>query len=969
MVKALAKHARTLDPLHDYKASSITTKICLCFVRLNVVSICYTFPECTQMQSKESGIDSAEDSEDGVAQNPSSGSSGIVFEQDSEEGVARSIAVSSIESASANSQDCDGSMSLNSENLSLGSEFLCIEMEYCSKGTLRDKIRKGQLYLNKESIWRYALEILRALETIHLMDICHRDLKPENILIHSNGTLKLADFGLAKHKAGFSVRPNQGSLLRVLSVDSTSSMTADIGTNRYCAPELLGHKRAKFSHKVDIYSFGIILFEMASSPDKTEMEKTQLLNALKKESIFPDDFGSHFNPDDKTNLKYIIYKCLQKNPDFRPNAQFVLGHFSNANTTYSDADLKGIIEDQKSRESIMRFLFERKGNPLNELLHGEECDCFHGQGASKENFISHLQQCHQRQFNAIRIRASTATYVRNEIQLVFKKFGATLLDHPLVSPYLDATGSFNEKLMLLDNHGRLLNLPCRQIPSELTKFLCQTSIQHTLRLCSFHRTCNNPNHLCTNGEMEFSYYVLTPEVAYILEAEVFCVLHDILRDLIIPHAKLRIAISHSSILKIVLNALDLSETVKLKLQKLLNNLKDGNRVEETIRKCLQLVNISLDKVDAICEFMTQKEHVILNSGKKLLMERFLNSVMKKSGSASDEGWADIKKQFGMFLQNLSDLNISFSLDLQCVLIGSVSNFDGICFQVFLETAKENESRIVATGGRFNSDIWKPILPGPTPNIIGFKGDLNPFCEIITSNLHKIPKSLHIISDCDVIVWGDRCNAVQVLNKLWKNNISSKAYSYDKDINKRVIIEHCKQEGILIGIEARKKTKLHLFYKYQTQPVTRDVLIEETKKHIKLIRRLDKRITKRVQKSVKIIKVHEDDVTFISPVRLDLTEQQKHKSRVRPYLDKFLGEVHVCIVDLEEEEFKSIMRIKFSDRFNDKEFHDSFVQNFLDDCYEHLKDVCVGIRDICKTERRRVSIFNSKTGDFETIQEF
>ncbi len=87
----------------------------------------------------------------------------------------------------------------------------------------------------------YAAEILLALEYLHeKMQVIYRDLKPENILLDGQGHLKLADFGLSKKTSG--------------------KATTFAGTPEYIAPEILlsvGH-----SYSVDLWSLGIVLFEM-----------------------------------------------------------------------------------------------------------------------------------------------------------------------------------------------------------------------------------------------------------------------------------------------------------------------------------------------------------------------------------------------------------------------------------------------------------------------------------------------------------------------------------------------------------------------------------------------------------------------------------------------------------------------------------------------------------------------------------
>lgn len=94
----------------------------------------------------------------------------------------------------------------------------------------------------------YGGEVIHALQYLHHHNIIYRDLKPENILISvkDKGHLKLVDFGFAKQVK-----------------NSNQKTMTNCGTPAYIAPEIL---RGNHSHgfEVDIWSFGVLLFEMAS---------------------------------------------------------------------------------------------------------------------------------------------------------------------------------------------------------------------------------------------------------------------------------------------------------------------------------------------------------------------------------------------------------------------------------------------------------------------------------------------------------------------------------------------------------------------------------------------------------------------------------------------------------------------------------------------------------------------------------
>ncbi|KAF7134477.1 hypothetical protein RHSIM_Rhsim08G0177600 [Rhododendron simsii] len=149
----------------------------------------------------------------------------------------------------------------------------------------------------------FALDIARAVECLHSHAIIHRDLKPENLILTADQkTVKLVDFGLAREES------------------LTEMMTAETGTYRWMAPELystvtLRHGEKKhYNHKVDAYSFAIVLWELLHNKLPFEgMSNLQAAYAAAFKNTRPslDDL-----PQD---LALILDSCWNEDPNARPN--------------------------------------------------------------------------------------------------------------------------------------------------------------------------------------------------------------------------------------------------------------------------------------------------------------------------------------------------------------------------------------------------------------------------------------------------------------------------------------------------------------------------------------------------------------------------------------------------------------------------------------------------------------------------
>ena len=182
-----------------------------------------------------------------------------------------------------------------------------IAMELLEGQTLKEKI--GLRPLPLETLLDYAMQIAAGLEIAHKNGIVHRDIKPSNIFVTDRGEVKLADFGLAKRVILDSTPIGESPTISV----PITERGAIVGTVAYMSPEQ-AQDRA-IDARSDIFSFGIVLYEMATGKRAFpgESSATIIGEILHKEPKPIRDLNPHM-PEE---LQRIVGKTLEKDREDR----------------------------------------------------------------------------------------------------------------------------------------------------------------------------------------------------------------------------------------------------------------------------------------------------------------------------------------------------------------------------------------------------------------------------------------------------------------------------------------------------------------------------------------------------------------------------------------------------------------------------------------------------------------------------
>lgn len=181
-------------------------------------------------------------------------------------------------------------------DVSFGDLIQYIVMEYIDGITLKEYIERQGSLRWKDAVY-FTIQILKGLQHAHDKGIVHRDVKPQNIMVLSDGTIKVADFGIARF-----ARNEQRTI-----TDKA------IGSVHYISPEQA--RGEKTDEKADIYSVGVMLYEMLTGqlPFEAESAVSVAIMQLQRDPKLPTEI----NPSIPLGLEQITMHAMQKTPERR----------------------------------------------------------------------------------------------------------------------------------------------------------------------------------------------------------------------------------------------------------------------------------------------------------------------------------------------------------------------------------------------------------------------------------------------------------------------------------------------------------------------------------------------------------------------------------------------------------------------------------------------------------------------------
>ncbi|KAH3904164.1 non-specific serine/threonine protein kinase [Parastagonospora nodorum] len=607
--------------------------------------------------------------------------------------------------------------------------ILYIQMEFCEKQTLRDLIRRG-LYDEPEEYWRLFRQMLEGLAHIHALGIIHRDLKPDNIFIDVAKIPKIGDFGLAT--SGQYQRPDKKASAGIQDGD----MTRSVGTALYVAPELSSNMTGSYSDKVDMYSMGIIFFEMCF-PLTTAMERDRTIRSLRERK---HDLPAEFQTPEKSLQGSIIESLISHRPSERPSCGELL----------RTGKVPLQIEDEAVKEAL-KALSDRNSPHYTKMM----AALFSQQPDTQARDYAWDMGVAANTIKANDILLQNL--VRDRLAMVFRSHGAVEIQRQPLLPWSDHYANTNA-VKLFDPSGTLVQLPYDlTLPYARSIGRGAPFLEKTFTIGQVYRDSYSGGAPRSNGEADFDILSYDTLDLALKEAEVLKVVDDIIDEFpAFGSTQMCFHLNHADLLDIVMDFSRISAPQRPLVKTVLSRLNTGKNTWQVIRNLLRSsdVGISSTSLDDLARFdwrdSPEKAFSKLRrifEGTKYLDRTHAIFAHLKSVVGYTKLW-NVKRK--VYVSVLGSFNEKFYAG-------------GIMFQCLFDT-KQRE--VLAAGGRYDKliDEYRPKGPGhahstSSYHAVGVNLGWDRLVNAMTRYLKKPEKSTflkkHADEDTPIVSWMPR----------------------------------------------------------------------------------------------------------------------------------------------------------------------------------------------------------------------
>ncbi|KAG1140239.1 hypothetical protein G6F37_009236 [Rhizopus arrhizus] len=586
---------------------------------------------------------------------------------------------------------------------------LYIQMEYCEKKTLRDVIDEG---IDEQEAWRLFRHILEGLVHIHSQGLIHRDLKPANIFLDSNNDVKIGDFGLATSNQtlvdgqSFSRTASQIRIYNNTENSNVSasyagysasnqnldeSMTTGVGTTFYVSPEVMPNPTTgttsgmRYNQKVDMFSLGVIFFEMCYQ-FSTGMQRVVVLNELRN-GKFPQDFPANY-----VNQQKIISLLLSPQPKDRPNSFELLR---------SDL-LPPKLEDEYIKECVRTI-----ANPNTPYYDKLMSAMFLQSPDRLKDFTYDYQTNMEAPFDPY--SHIFFDRIRDHMAKVFKRHGAIEVSSPLLVPKNDLyEWNWKNPVYMMDSRGSLNQLPYDQtVP--FARFIARQKGFPELKRFTFDRVYReNQSGGQPEAVLEADFDIVHRETAAFMvpDAEVLKVVEEVLDELPpYKNGNFYFMINHTNIADLILDSCRVPPDIRKGVLVALSSL---GRVPSfaAVRNVLKLkFHIQRSVLDELSLFNIQGELETVARKVELLLTGNHKTTFRENIGA-----------LRMLLVIAKHIGIHHKIIFHPLLVYNNHFYKGgLIFEAISDTIDSKRKDVLAVGGRYDFLIQHFAHPNATAN--------------------------------------------------------------------------------------------------------------------------------------------------------------------------------------------------------------------------------------------------------------
>uniref|UniRef100_A0A8C8RLK2 eIF-2-alpha kinase GCN2 n=1 Tax=Pelusios castaneus TaxID=367368 RepID=A0A8C8RLK2_9SAUR len=891
--------------------------------------------------------------------------SDIIFDNEDENSKSPSLDEECLQKNSHSKEDCTSVIQTV--------HYLFIQMEYCEKSTLRDTIDQG-LYEDTSRLWRLFREILDGLAYIHEKGMIHRDLKPVNIFLDFDDHVKIGDFGLATDHPAYAVVTKQGedqSDSHLGKSDPSSNLTGMVGTALYVSPEVQGNTKSTYNQKVDLFSLGIIFFEMSYYPMSTASERIFVLSQLRLPTIeFPKDFDEVKHE----KQRFVITWLLSHDPATRPTAVELLRSEHLPPPQMEESELHEVLHhtlanvDGKAYRTMMGQIFSQRISPAMDYTY--DSDMLKGSFSIQS---AKIQQ-----------------HVCETVSRIFKRHGAIKLHTPLLMPRNRKLYDHNEASCFMDHSGMLLMLPY-DLRIPFARFVARNNISNLKRYCI--ERVYRPRKLdrCHPKELlECAFDVITSTGnSFLPIAETISTISEIIQEFpVLQERNYTIYLNHTALLKAILLHCGIPEDKLNQVYIILYEAMTEKLTKREVEAKFCNLSLSSNSLCRLYRFIEQK-------GELHDLTPLINTMIKQKTGVTQLVKHSIK-DLEEVMSLLKKFGIKLQVSINLGLVYKIQQHNGVIFQfiAYIKRRQRTVPEILAAGGRYDHLIPQfrgPQTVGPIPSAVGVSIAI----EKITAAVSTMEDSV-TMGSCDLLVVSvgqmSMARAINITQKLWTAGIPADIM-YDWSQSQEELQEYCKCSGITYVALVSEKEGSHVKVKsFEKERQTEKRILEfDLVEHLaqKLKTKVcDERSNREISDNLSIQNLKGSfanssglfephatsvvpNVSVIAPEKLPASVRRRYETQVQTRLQTFItnlqqktSEIEILAVDLSKETIIHFLSLECDD---EQAFYTS-VRQLLSRLpkQRYLQSICDEIYNIKIEKRIPMLILYSYRDEFYKI---